>query len=260
LVFYGKDVGIPKLRMKKRSQKMSFSFGGALEGPTILESYALQLAEDMDKAESKIRIISGECHAGLFSHELVVEAFKRAHTKGVIIDIVAGPILSALVDNGVKYSGTLDLREEGVINLYPRKRRGDECHCRIIDDKFVRVEDMHQSLEDLSLRSSKKEKLPEVITAYINRFEENIDSLQPTNNLRKDFLLLSPSEIDMVKLNYHKLYPGREFNSLKRSELAEIVNQLQPSWDRHRDTGYWVTHYEQAKVRLDKAMANANIL
>lgn len=235
---------------------MSLRYESTNDGPTVLETCALELTDDIFKAQKdgRIRIFSGECHAGLYSHERVVDALSKARGKGVKIDVIAGPILSVLVDNYKKYSGILNLSLDGTISLYPREKKGYECHYRIIDESLVRVEDSHQSLEDFSLRNSRLITSSTKIKEYIHHFDKNLSRLKPTHDPEQDLVLLSPKELEVVKLHYHKFYPGREFIDLERQEIEIVVDNMKYLWNR--DTSFWVKHYRETKTQMDKALAH----
>ena len=233
---------------------MSLRFESTVDGPTLLEVAAMEFAKDLGRAEKHVRIFSGECHAGLYSHELVVEEFRKAHKNKVVVDIIASPVLSMLVDDYKKYSGILDLHREGVIKLYRRASRGEECHYRIIDESLLRVEGSHRSLEELALRNSEAIISTTKIRKCIQKFDNCIKNSQPTSDPPSDFLLLSPQEIESIKLRCPSEYSGREFSSLTYDEIANIADKLRKLWDR--DSEYWLSYFEKAKVQMDKAFAN----
>jgi len=214
-----------------------------------IEEAAILFAEDVRKADDKIRIFSGECHAGLYSNKILMEALRWAHReKEVSIDIISSPIISTLVIDNRKYSGLLKLWEEGVVTLRRRRTRGNTAHYKIIDESFARVEQVHDSLEELQIRKS------ELMEAgpWIKQFESYKD-LVPSKDPWKDFLILSPVEIESLRDNCCEYYPERSFYDLDIDDLKKVLDELQSFWDL--ESKNQANSYKDIKSYLDKIFA-----
>lgn len=229
---------------------MNLRFESTDDGIIDIEESAIDYAEDVGKASSKIRILSGECHAGLYSHEVLIEAFRKAHERGVSIDVLSGPIISVLVIDNEKYSGLLELQKEGVVTLYRRRTRGNAEHYRTIDESFAKVENWHESLEELRVRKSRECK---DVKPFVEQFDSYLQQSDVVKDPWKDFLVLSPGEIESLRNNCIDFYPGYSFSDLNIDQLRDVFQGLQVFWsDECKD---WVKSYKKIKSYLDKAFA-----
>lgn len=126
-----------------------------------LQRWVENLVKDIEAvgSDGRLDFFSGEAHAELFSHNAIMRSLREAHQRGVRIRLLMGPVLSVTERDDVRYSGVLELVEEGVIELYRRPLRETREHYRLMcwheNGSFreeIRIEAKHKALEKLSNR------------------------------------------------------------------------------------------------------------
>lgn len=198
-----------------------------LEPPSILYETAQDFKEHISQATQSVKIFSGETHWMLYSHPLVLGAFREAHNRGVETHFISGPVLSVCKRGREKYLGILDLAKEGILKLYRRKERGHEKHFTIIDDKIAFIEDYHPSLLPLSDRHKTIVRVSSKEFKRVSKlFSEYLNQLKPSRNPRKDFILLTPYQIHYIMKSV------TNFDELTKKGLQRRLQQLKEEGEK----------------------------
>ncbi len=90
----------------------------------------------VDRAQSRVCIVSGNLSHTFYNDAEVLETFRRAHGRGVEIEIIHGPNIN---ENS---QAILRLNQEGIVRLYRFPERPKH-HFVVVDEKHIRVEDFH---------------------------------------------------------------------------------------------------------------------
>lgn len=172
-----------------------------LELPSVVENWVNEARKRFSSAEKSIKIFSGEAHWLLFSHPDIKEVLRRKAKAGVPVSLIAGPILSVW-RQGPKLdqlsSGVIELFADKSITIYPRDKRGNYPHFMNIDDSVIYIEDAHDCLAPLVSRTRRKvAKGSKEFDQLIRLFKKH--EKKPSENLREDFVLLTPSQIKSLQ-------------------------------------------------------------
>jgi integrase len=154
----------------------------------------------------------------------VLNAFRRAkEEKKVRILMIGGPVIS--VEESSRENKLLDLVTEKIIELYIRPRRHTLFHYRIISDEKIYIEEPHEAFASPAERYIITPQNPK---GWIKYLEADFDRLiserkvELSQNPKKDFLLLTPSEIKLVRDKGSKL--DKDYDLLTRDEIEELLN------------------------------------
>lgn len=191
-----------------------------VEAPSVLYGFAEKLKNLFSRAGKSIEVF-GEAHWMLYSHPLVLDSLRDRYRQGVRIDFVVGPALPAWRIGKERRSGILDLAEEGALKLYSRTKRGGESHFIIIDDKRAWIEDYHPPLLPLTDRRHRETTCPEEFAKVSAIFSGCLQRLKPSINLRQDFVLLAPSQINFI------IFSGSNFDELGKEELQRWLERCE---------------------------------
>lgn len=192
---------------------------------------AERLKADIDKAQKRIRIFSGEANCLAYNRPEVVAALEAAHKRGVLIQIIAGPVLSVCRSSPPK-ADVENLAYRQVLNLYFRSRRSRDKHYRVTDDQAASYQLYHSSMASPQSRVTKQLSESEV-KPLIDDFDKLIEQRgKPGNGQigydvwlskdpKQDFILLEREEIKKVEREAGKR--GLDYNNLTKGEIKQLL-------------------------------------
>ena len=193
-----------------------------LEAPSTIYDVSQKFKERFSKATKSIKIFSGELHWMLYSHPDILNTLIEKHEQGVRITIIASPVISVFKRGNKKFNGILKLANDGVVELYRRDKILKDRHFIIIDDDEVWLEEHHRSLSPLGLRRERK------ITSKVkgfNKFSEKFSNYimnnKKSDNPKRDFLLLIPSQIHLMRENIDN------YENLNIKEIRNKIRMLE---------------------------------
>jgi hypothetical protein len=185
--------------------------------------------------DGKLRIYSGELHCDVYDSDQVIEAFKAAHEQGVLIQIIAGPILSVREEN--RRSRIIELATSHpapIVELYFRSKRLTDPHYYIASHNGnkpewkIRAENAHEALAPPEKRSLLQVPDSEAFEWAV-RFDMLIQNggdqrceLKKSLNPVEDFILMTPSEIENAKVLAPKYFKGRQLDDLVKEEIERL--------------------------------------
>lgn len=192
------------------------------------QKVALEIVEWLKTIKHSLKIFTGEANITIFANPRIVHEIELCAKRGVVVEVVAGPILSCYSLNRKLETPLIDLVRKGLIKLYYRPTRGNTSHFVISDDKLVRVQMRHASCAPLYLRrwdvvSIKRESSPGRWLKKFNRYAtpENL-----AKSPRKQFLLVR-------KQNLFDIFGSRDNARLNRLTKVQLLRAIKKGMAAH---------------------------
>jgi len=203
----------------------------------------MQYARGFQRAKQNIRIFTGEWVWDVWSDEYLIEELRDSHTREVNIQVILGPILPVVQNDGFIYSGLAELAVEGTIDM---RRRPNLCNGRyymIVDESTVLRHSARMRGIGFGLVDSAN------IEEWINRFDSSFikaKAFKP-ENISTEFVIKTANEIcalhDYLSIKHPKLACSRiglgkiqqleeDFNQERSQRLKKLQKAVQLTQDR----------------------------
>lgn len=198
------------------------------ENPFFIENAVNELVSQLQRSKKSFKIFAGEVYWAIYDHPRTLNAFSEKASK-VDIEVIAGPVLSR--GGGEGSPKIIEMVNNHKVKLFFREKRGSENHFRIIDDVEVIVQKVHPTLIPIryrhpegkyDLRNSKDDK--KNVDDYIKVFEKYKKGKIPSDDPKRDFLCLRPSELQgVVEL---VTYFNKNYDDLSKHEIEDYWKQV----------------------------------
>jgi len=191
-----------------------------------------EMASYLTEAQESLRIFAGEGCSRVYSNPGVVQAMREAHRRGVKIQIILGPVISALRKGRRRYSALIRLASEGVVELYQRSRRLREGHYHIYDSRIMRVQGFHEPHKNPISTALIKD--PAEIRSKVEEFQRSIKSGQGPEGVvvtrvrrpKKEFIFADEKEINRIVELAPSRFNGTEYYDLDVEKLWVLAREL----------------------------------
>jgi hypothetical protein len=198
--------------------------------PSLICDWVDRVAVIIDSAQSTLKIYwrEGFWCGNLFSNNF--DAIIRAHKRGVIIEVVAGPVWLSTLESETHNNGRsfFWLVKSGIVHLYYLKESEQRCRFIVVDEASSYVFPHSTEPEDIAIQSH--ETIHSGDSKLLNSlFRVKVSSLQQCMNPKKDLLVLEPFEYVHI----------RQLGTLNASH-QEIHNQLQQLEERKRKIAHGI--------------------